>query len=88
MCLMSLEIIKLEKNDCPGCKILGMILDNEVDFPITVINLDENPEAVKEFNCLAAPVLVFEKHGVEFLRFSNGRDFSAENINKVISDHR
>jgi len=84
---MSFEIIKLEKNNCPGCRILDMILYNEVDYPITRINLDESPEAGQEYDCLSAPVLIFKKNGVEFMRLDNGHEFNSENINKIILDH-
>lgn len=85
---MSLEIIKLEKNDCPSCKILGMILEHEVNYPITVINLDETKEASTKYNTMAVPVLIFEKDGVEIERLTEGRDFSGEKINELIEQYR
>ena len=82
---MSLEVIKIERHDCPGCKILGMILKYEVDYPITIVNLDDTPVLNEEYQVMSVPVLIFKKDGIEVLRLSEGKDFSGEKINEVLS---
>ncbi|WP_078548455.1 YbbN family protein [Litchfieldia alkalitelluris] len=85
---MGLEIIKLEKNDCPGCKILGIILENEVDYPIKVVNLDQSPELNEKYSVLSVPVLIFENNGVEVERLTEGTQFNGEKINNIIDKYK
>jgi len=81
---MSLEVIKLERHDCPGCKVLGMILDHEVNYHVTVINIDDRPELNEEYKVMSVPALIFKKDGIEILRLTEGKDFSGEKINEII----
>jgi thiol-disulfide isomerase/thioredoxin len=61
-----MEVLVFSKKDCAPCeKLKGMIPDFIEEYPIitwTIIDYDENPELVKQFNITKTPTSVIIKN--------------------------
>ena len=65
-------VVDLYANWCGPCRMLGSILDNQDEFVIGKVNVDENEELCQKFNVMSIPrILVFkdEKIVADFLGF-------------------
>lgn len=61
-----MEVLVFSKKNCPPCeKLKAMIPDFIEEYPIitwTIIDYDENPELVKQFNITKTPTSVIIKN--------------------------
>ncbi|GLO66263.1 thioredoxin family protein [Oceanobacillus kimchii] len=61
-------IIKVEKNGCTPCKMVGQLLDaSEKDY--VTENIDENPEIINKYDIMSVPTVIkFDSEGNEVSR--------------------
>ena len=70
-----MKVLKFGATWCKDCKIMGSRWKEiEKEYPwleTEYIGIDENPEAMKEYQILSLPSFIFlNKEGKEILRFS------------------
>lgn len=59
------EIIRFTASWCQPCKGLAMNLETaELEFPITVVDIDINPELAIEYQVRSVPTLVLKENGL------------------------
>jgi thioredoxin 1 len=59
------ELLKFIGSNCGGCKVLNTIIKNEIDYPVTEINVDDNPKLKEHYGIMSVPSLVMLKDGEE-----------------------
>lgn len=60
-----MKILKLEKNNCTPCKMVGQFLDSKgINYEIG--NIDDNPELIDLYDLMGVPVVIrFDDEGNE-----------------------
>ena len=61
------KIIKFEASWCQPCKLLTEELKN-IEFPIEVLDIEDNPQALDKHGIRGVPTLIFLKDGQEVNR--------------------
>ena len=65
----NIKVLRFTASWCQPCKMLGKILEDiEIDYPIEVIDIDENNEDTIKYSVRGVPTLVMLKDGIETKR--------------------
>lgn len=59
------EVIRFTASWCQPCKALAMNLEGaDIGFPITVVDIDINPEVAIEYQVRSVPTMVLKEDGI------------------------
>lgn len=74
-------IIKIEKNNCTPCKMVGQFLDSS-NVKYTVENIEENPDVIDKYDIMSVPTVIkLDNEGNEIARVVG---FNIDKLNKII----